>query len=67
MARNQIISWINKTLPLLTERRAKERLSALAASTKNIGEYLYASGRCAVAHAFTALWWIQIIPTISFD
>ncbi|MSQ96824.1 MAG: hypothetical protein EXR98_20035 [Gemmataceae bacterium] len=48
-----IIGWINKALPLLREKRATDRIAKLATSTANIGEYLYGSGRCAVAHAFS--------------
>jgi len=46
------ISWINTTLPDLTDHRALERLSALQkGGMDKVGEYLYGSGRCAVAHA----------------
>jgi hypothetical protein len=47
-------AWINSTILLLTEHKAVTRLQALAANTTDIGDYLYASGRCAVAHAATA-------------
>lgn len=43
--------WINKTIPLLTDSKAKERISQLASKEEDIGAYLYESGRCAVAHA----------------
>jgi len=43
--------WINRTLPLLTDKRARQRIAELTASERDIGAYLYASGRCAVAHA----------------
>lgn len=47
------ITWINKTIPHLTDKRASDRLSELATSENDIGDYLYYSGRCAVAHAST--------------
>lgn len=43
--------WINKTIPLLTDSKAKERISQLTSKEEDIGAYLYESGRCAVAHA----------------
>lgn len=45
-------NWINSTLPRLTDHRATGRLNELASRYTDIGEYLYESGRCAVAHAF---------------
>ena len=47
------IAWINSTLPLLTDTRARKRVSELASPPKDIGNYLYDWGRCAVAHAFS--------------
>ena len=47
------IRWINNTIPHLTDRRANERVSELATSENDVGDYLYHSGRCAVAHAST--------------
>lgn len=44
--------WINATLDKLTDFQALERLKALKAEQTDIGQYLYVSGRCAVAHAF---------------
>lgn len=46
------VPWINKTLPLLTDKDAIKRVSDLTMSESDIGRYLYVSGRCAVAHAF---------------
>jgi hypothetical protein len=46
------IAWINRTLPLLTDKKANERVSELKGSESDIGNYLYVSGRCAVAHTF---------------
>ena len=45
--------WIRRTVGKLTDRRAKERLVEIKASGDEIGDYLYRSGRCAVAHAFS--------------
>jgi hypothetical protein len=45
-------AWINKALPLLNDHWARERLEKLQKLHADIGEYLYESGRCAVAHAF---------------
>lgn len=44
------IRWINCTLCRLTDRTATQRISALACSESDIGDYLYHSGRCAAAH-----------------
>ena len=46
-------AWINKTLPLLNDHWVLERLKELKKRHSDIGEYLYESGRCAVAHAFS--------------
>lgn len=45
------IDWINATVPKLTEFQAKRRISELGATVADMGDYLYHSGRCAVAHA----------------
>lgn len=45
--------WINSNLPGITDQQAKKRLAELHRECADIGEYLYASGRCAVAHAFS--------------
>jgi hypothetical protein len=44
--------WINQTLPTIGDRDAKQRLVQLRDSHSDIGDYLYVSGRCAIAHAF---------------
>ena len=44
--------WINKTLPLVNDHWVRERVKELQKLHGDIGEYLYDSGRCAVAHAF---------------
>ncbi len=45
--------WINNKIELLENHQAKARLSVLRKEIGNIGKYLYESGRCAVAHAFS--------------
>jgi hypothetical protein len=45
-------AWVNNTLPLLNDHWARERLEELRKLHTDIGEYLFVSGRCAVAHAF---------------
>jgi hypothetical protein len=54
------IEWTNAAIPNIKDHRAVERLTELRASEPDLGEYLYASGRCAVAHAFND-------PTINPD
>jgi hypothetical protein len=46
------IAWINQTLPSLEDNDAKKRVAELSVTEKDIGQCLYDSGRCAVAHAF---------------
>ena len=46
------IAWINATLPTLQNEEAQRRIDELRTSDVDLGEYLYASGRCAVAHAY---------------
>ncbi|MGH7996176.1 MAG: methylamine utilization protein MauJ [Opitutaceae bacterium] len=43
--------WINAAVPHITEHRALERLNGLRSQHADIGQYLFESGRCAVAHA----------------
>lgn len=45
-------SWIRQAVGMLTDLRAKERLLEISNSGEDVGDYLYVSGRCAVAHAF---------------
>lgn len=47
-------AWITSALGSLTEARAVARLAILTASVPDAAEYLYLSGRCAVAHAFSS-------------
>jgi hypothetical protein len=46
------IEWIKENLQHVTEERAIARIAAIQATTPDVATYLYASGRCAVAHAF---------------
>ncbi|MGO8448722.1 methylamine utilization protein MauJ [Rhizobium ruizarguesonis] len=47
------VAWIDDTIPKITDsRRARDRISFLQKSNQTPGKYLYASNRCAVAHAF---------------
>jgi hypothetical protein len=45
--------WINNNLASVNELRAKKRISQLQQAHADVGQYLYESGRCAVAHAFS--------------
>ena len=47
------IDWINKVIENIEDHSASTRLSMLKSTYDDIGRYLYESGRCAVAHAFT--------------
>ncbi len=46
-------NWIRSTLPHITNREALERLSILNAEQNDVADYLYESGRCAIAHAYS--------------
>lgn len=43
--------WINARVPAMKHHRAKERLAELQKVGKDIGNYIYQSCRCAIAHA----------------
>jgi hypothetical protein len=45
------IDWIAKSLGLLQSQDAKARIQFLQRAGKDVADYLYGSGRCAVAHA----------------
>lgn len=47
------IEWINANLRDVRDARANKRLEHLSNSVDDVGDYLYTSGRCAVAHAFS--------------
>lgn len=44
--------WINRSIDQLDDHLAKPRISELKGSGLDIGQYLYESGRCAIAHAY---------------
>lgn len=44
--------WINANIDHVKDFLAVERLEEIKKTGEDIGEYLYKSGRCAVAHAF---------------
>lgn len=44
--------WINSNLASVNQLLIRERISELQQAHANVGQYLYESGRCAVAHAF---------------
>jgi len=46
------IAWIAATIPKIKDHRAKSRISFLENSGLELGQYLYVTNRCAVAHAF---------------
>jgi hypothetical protein len=48
---NEQKAWINKQIPTIKHHRVSGRLSELLKSGEDIGNYLYQSGRCAIAHA----------------
>jgi hypothetical protein len=47
------IKWIDEALPSIKEFYAIKRIEVLRSKAESIGQYLYASCRCAVAHAFS--------------
>jgi hypothetical protein len=46
------IDWITQTLGVLQSHEVKTRVQTLQRLGHSVGEYLYESGRCAVAHAY---------------
>jgi len=50
---NPLVEGIRATLPRLKDDLAVRRLKALRATEPNVPTYLYESGRCAVAHAYS--------------
>lgn len=50
---NELIDNLRKTLPLLSDKESQERLAEIQKKEGDPAEYLYKSGRCAVAHAFS--------------
>jgi hypothetical protein len=49
---NELIVNLRMTLPLITHRECQERIADIQNTEGDPAEYLYKSGRCAVAHAF---------------
>jgi len=49
--KNKLVEGIRATLPNLHDREAIERIQQLAKGEPDIADYLYKSGRCAIAHA----------------
>jgi hypothetical protein len=45
-------AWINNTMRRIHQKDAAKRIVDLQTQVKDVGEYLYESGRCAVAHAY---------------
>jgi hypothetical protein len=45
--------WINGVVDKLDDAGVKKRVQALRQEGHDVGQYLYESGRCAVAHAWT--------------
>lgn len=46
----QCVPWINQNLGRITSHIARERLAKLQQRVSDVGDYLYTSGRCAIAH-----------------
>ena len=47
------MAWINGVIDKLDDVGVKKRVQALRQGVPDVGHYLYESGRCAVAHAWT--------------
>jgi len=43
--------WINAHIADVSDEKAKARVSSIQAQHQDVGDYLYSSGRCAIAHA----------------
>jgi len=50
---NELIEGIRKMLSGLNDKEAVERIKQLTGSRSDIPNYLYDSGRCAIAHAYS--------------
>jgi hypothetical protein len=50
---NKLIDGIRSMLPKLKDAEALDRIKQLATTQSDIPKYLYESGRCAVAHAYS--------------
>lgn len=51
--KNELIDGIRELIPKLKDDMALTRISELSRTVQDIPEYLYKSGRCAVAHAYS--------------
>ncbi|MBL8224716.1 MAG: hypothetical protein JNM50_05240 [Chromatiales bacterium] len=45
------VAWVGKTLDLLADQRAVDRIRELRSQGVDVSQHLFESGRCAVAHA----------------
>ncbi|MDP3049276.1 MAG: hypothetical protein Q8N12_07615 [Thermodesulfovibrionales bacterium] len=50
---NELVKGIRSLLPKIEDDLAKERLDDLKKTEHDIPKYLYVSGRCAIAHAYS--------------
>lgn len=50
---NSLVVGLRKSLSALTEKNCRDRIRELEEREGDVADYLYKSGRCAVAHAFT--------------
>ena len=50
---NEMIQGIRETLPLLEDEQAIKRIEKLNKIEVDVPKYLYESGRCAIAHAYS--------------
>ena len=53
VSRNEVVEGIRDSLPSLKDPNAVERLKILNATQPDVADYLYKSGRCAIAHAYS--------------
>lgn len=44
-------AWINSHVADVSDHESKQRIAAIQQQHGDVGEYLYSSGRCAIAHA----------------
>ncbi len=51
--KNALIEGIRDTLPKINDEESLSRLSVLQKTEPDVPNYLYESGRCAIAHAFS--------------
>lgn len=61
---NEIIEGLRGILPLITDGEARNCIDDLSKQYTDVAEYLYGSGRCAVAHAYSGT---IVDPDNSFD